>query len=178
MLAFLMSRLAEGQTHPETGKETPLPRIAADLEPIRVLLDARSEEAWTLAALARKAGYSRYHFLRSFRAVFHETPLRYLSGRRLAKAKRLLADTDLTVTEICCEVGFESLGSFSTLFLARVGWSPSVYRARVLAQRSRPLDHIPACHIGRYGLGSISAPASNPREAGISEKRDSRSGGP
>jgi AraC-like DNA-binding protein len=168
----------ESRARPGPEKESPVPRIAADLEPIRGLLDARPDEPWTLADLARRAGYSRYHFLRSFRAVFHETPLRYLAGRRLVEARRLLAETDLTVTEICYEVGFESLGSFSTLFRAKVGWSPSVYRARALAQRARPLDYIPACHIGRYGIEPIRAPLRNPREAVAPEKRDSRSGEP
>jgi AraC family transcriptional regulator len=82
----------------------------------------------TLGEMARVACLSPNHFLRSFKQLFSQTPHQYLTGLRLARAEELLAATDLPVTEICFAVGFESLGSFSTLFRRRVGVSPQAYR--------------------------------------------------
>jgi AraC-like DNA-binding protein len=70
------------------------------------------------------------HFSRSFRAAFGETPYGYLMTRRIERAKALLRRGDLTVTEVCFEVGCVSLGSFSSRFTELVGESPSAYRAR------------------------------------------------
>ena len=69
-----------------------------------------------LDELARAAHFSRYHFLRAFRRAYHATPHGYLTRKRIERAKELLAQSELTVTEICFEVGFESLGSFSNWF--------------------------------------------------------------
>ncbi|WP_211275044.1 helix-turn-helix transcriptional regulator [Streptomyces katrae] len=92
-------------------------------------------------ALARIALMSVGHFQRSFRAAYGETPYGYLMTRRIERAKALLRRGDLSVTEVCFEVGCTSLGSFSSRFTELVGESPSAYRAR---------DHgdsaaIPAC---------------------------------
>jgi AraC-like DNA-binding protein len=81
-------------------------------------------------ALARGALMSPGHFSRSFRAAFGETPYSYLMTRRIERAKALLRRGDLTVTEVCFEVGCTSLGSFSSRFTELVGESPSSYRAR------------------------------------------------
>jgi transcriptional regulator GlxA family with amidase domain len=92
-------------------------------------------------ALARIALMSAGHFSRSFRAAYGETPYGYLMTRRIERAKALLRRGDLSVTEVCFEVGCTSLGSFSSRFTELVGETPSAYRAR---------DHgdsaaIPAC---------------------------------
>jgi len=81
-------------------------------------------------ALARGAFMSAGHFSRSFRAAFGETPYSYLMTRRIERAKALLRRGDLTVTDVCFEVGCTSLGSFSARFTELVGESPSAYRAR------------------------------------------------
>jgi AraC-like DNA-binding protein len=81
-------------------------------------------------ALARAAFMSPGHFSRRFRAAFGETPYSYLMTRRIERAKALLRRGDLTVTEVCFEVGCTSLGSFSSRFTELVGESPSSYRAR------------------------------------------------
>jgi transcriptional regulator GlxA family with amidase domain len=81
-------------------------------------------------ALARTALMSPGHFSRSFRAAFGETPYSYLMTRRIERAKALLRRGDLSVTEVCFEVGCVSLGSFSSRFTELVGESPSAYRAR------------------------------------------------
>src|SRR5262245_40545003 len=81
--------------------------------------------------LAGHAALSRYHFLRLFHEAFGATPHQYLIRLRLERAKTLLAATRGSVTEVCFEVGFSSLGSFSALFTQRVGCSPSGWRCRV-----------------------------------------------
>ncbi len=81
-------------------------------------------------ALARTALMSPGHFSRSFRAAYGETPYSHLMTRRIERAKALLRRGDLSVTEVCFEVGCTSLGSFSSRFTELVGESPSAYRAR------------------------------------------------
>jgi transcriptional regulator GlxA family with amidase domain len=79
-------------------------------------------------ALARVAGVSAAHFIRTFRTTFGETPHRYLQRRRVERAMWLLKETDRRVTDICLDVGFSSLGTFSRTFRDIVGLSPAAYR--------------------------------------------------
>jgi len=116
------------------------------------LIDAQYTQPLELDELARTANFSRYHFLRAFRRAFHATPHEYLTRKRIERAKELLAESELTVTEICFEVGFESLGSFSTLFHKITGWSPSIYRARAWEMRRNPLKFIPNCYVIMHGI--------------------------
>ena len=81
-------------------------------------------------AMARQALMSPAHFSRQFRAAFGETPYSYLMTRRIERAKTLLRRGDLSVTEVCFEVGCSSLGSFSSRFTELVGETPSAYKAR------------------------------------------------
>ena len=81
-------------------------------------------------ALARTAVMSSGHFSRSFREAYGETPYSYLMTRRIERAMTLLRRGDLSVTDVCFEVGCSSLGTFSTRFTELVGESPSAYRAR------------------------------------------------
>jgi AraC-like DNA-binding protein len=80
--------------------------------------------------LARTALMSTAHFSRRFRAAYGETPYAYLMTRRIERAQALLRRGDLTVTEVCLEVGCTSLGSFSARFTELVGETPTAYRAR------------------------------------------------
>jgi AraC-like DNA-binding protein len=80
--------------------------------------------------LARLAHVSEAHFIRTFRATFGETPHRYLQRRRVERSMFLLRETDRSVTDICLDVGFTSLGTFSRTFRQIVGESPSAYRER------------------------------------------------
>jgi AraC-like DNA-binding protein len=123
----------------------------------REIIDARYDQPLDLDELARIANFSRYHFLRAFRRAFHATPHEYLTRKRIERAKELLAESELTVTEICFEVGFESLGSFSTLFHKIVGWSPSIYRIRAWEMRKNPLKFIPNCYVIMHGI-KVEAP--------------------
>ncbi len=101
------------------------------------LLDL-DDEALTIDVLARDAQLTTSHFIRQFEAVFGVTPHQLRIRARLDAARRLLATSSLSVTDVCMEVGFTSLGSFSDLFRRRVGEPPSVYQRRV-----RPLVSVP-----------------------------------
>ncbi|THA27617.1 AraC family transcriptional regulator [Streptomyces sp. RKND-216] len=100
------------------------------LRRVRDRMDRDYAEPLDVPSLARDALMSPGHFSRCFRAAFGETPYSYLMTRRIERAKALLRRGDLSVTEVCFEVGCTSLGSFSTRFTELVGESPSAYRAR------------------------------------------------
>jgi AraC-like DNA-binding protein len=99
--------------------------------------------------IARQAGISTFHFIRLFKVCFGETPHQVRLVAQLERAKWLLLDTDLSVTDICMEVGFSSLGSFSYTFAQRVGLPPTRYREKVrrLARNEgeMPSELIPGC---------------------------------
>jgi AraC-like DNA-binding protein len=94
----------------------------------RDLIDRRSTEPLDVELLAATAHMARAHFIREFRATFGETPHRYLQRRRIERAMTLLRTTDTPVTDVCMEVGFSSLGTFSRTFRDIVGTTPSAYR--------------------------------------------------
>ena len=81
-----------------------------------------------IPTLARIAYVSEAHFIRTFRATFGETPHRYLQRRRVERAMFLLRETDRSVSDICLDVGFTSLGTFSRTFSSIMGESPTEYR--------------------------------------------------
>jgi len=97
----------------------------------RDLLRETHDRPLSIREVAREAAISPFHFIRRFEAVFGETPHQFRIQARLERAKRLLALSDYSITDVCLEVGFESLGSFSDLFARRVGVAPSVYRRQV-----------------------------------------------
>jgi transcriptional regulator GlxA family with amidase domain len=109
----------------------------------RDLIDAGFAGPLDLTALARAAHVSPRHFSRSFKATFGETPHRYLLSRRLERARHLLRTTELQVGEICLEVGFQSVGSFTATFRRHVGASPTAYRRS--NRRPSAADRVPSC---------------------------------
>ena len=117
----------------------------ANLRAAKDLMDRSYSEDLDLDAIAGEAGYSRFHFVRSFRDTYGRTPRAYLSERRIERARELLRTVNLTVTEICYLVGFSSLGSFSARFKENVGGSPSEYREREIARGGPP--PIPGCFV-------------------------------
>jgi AraC-like DNA-binding protein len=137
--------------------------VQADV--FRRLLDARDliaahhAEPLLLAQLARRAGLSPFHFLRLYRRAFGVTPHEEQTRFRLERARELLARGEASVTEVCLDVGYESLGSFSTLFARRTGRSPARYRREVRRLVQVPAElarlYIPCCFLAAYG-----APAS------------------
>ena len=96
----------------------------------RDAMDRGYAEPLDVPRLARIAHISEAHFIRTFRATFGETPHRYLQRRRVERAMFMLWQTDRSVTEICLDVGFSSLGTFSRTFHEIVGETPTAYRAR------------------------------------------------
>jgi AraC-like DNA-binding protein len=110
--------------------------MGTDLEELRRLRRARDQmdrefaQPLDVAALARTALMSSAHFSRRFRKAYSESPYSYLMTRRVERAKALLRRGDLSVTDVCLEVGWTSLGSFSSRFTELVGESPSSYQAR------------------------------------------------
>jgi AraC-like DNA-binding protein len=96
----------------------------------RDAIDRAFAEPLCIPRLARIAHVSEAHFIRTFRATFGETPHRYLQRRRVERAMFLLRVTDQSVTDICFDVGFGSLGTFSRTFSEIVGESPTEFRQR------------------------------------------------
>ena len=105
----------------------------------RDAMDAGYAEPLDVPTLARIAHVSEAHFIRTFRATFGETPHHYLQRRRVERAMFLLRATDRSVTDICMDVGFTSLGTFSRVFRDIVGEPPSAYRRR------GPFPPVPTC---------------------------------
>jgi transcriptional regulator GlxA family with amidase domain len=109
-------------------------------------MDAASHEAWPVQRLARVSGVSEAHFARSFKQAFGVPPHRYLLTRRIERATALLRDTDLPITDIAFETGWESLGTFGRTFRDISGESPSTVRARARAA-AHELGSVPACFL-------------------------------
>ena len=94
----------------------------------RDAMDRAFAEPLDVRAVAAVAHLSEAHFIRSFRAVFGETPHHYLQRRRVERSMFLLRETGRSVTDICFDVGFTSRGTFSRTFREIVGEPPSDYR--------------------------------------------------
>jgi AraC-like DNA-binding protein len=94
----------------------------------RDAMDRAYAEPLNVRAVASVAHVSEAHFIRTFRGVFGETPHRYLQRRRVERSMFLLRETDRSVTDVCLDVGFTSLGTFSRTFREIVGEAPSAYR--------------------------------------------------
>jgi AraC-like DNA-binding protein len=111
----------------------------------RDYLAAGLDQPLRLADAAREAYLSPYHYHRLFAHTFGETPHEFLTKLRIDRAKRLLARDQLPVTDVCFAVGYESLGSFSTLFRTMVGYSPSAYQRAI-----RRIFPVPALAVHRF----------------------------
>jgi AraC-like DNA-binding protein len=94
----------------------------------RDTMDRTYAQPLNVLTLARIAHVSEAHFIRAFRATFGETPHRYLQRRRVERAMFQLRESERSVTDICMDVGFTSLGTFSRTFREIVGESPTQYR--------------------------------------------------
>jgi AraC-like DNA-binding protein len=139
----------------------PAPGVLAALRRARDVADRDFAQPLTLETMAAAAHMSRFHFARSFAAAYGETPRAYLTRRRIERAKDLLRGANLTVTEVCLLVGFDSLGSFSSRFRELVGSSPSEYRVSVVANGGAP--PIPGCFVMMWTRPA--AESSNREEA-------------
>lgn len=121
----------------------------------RDLLAAEYQSQVLLDTAAREACLSPFHFHRLFRATFGETPHDFLTQRRMERARHLVASGEMTVTEVCFEVGYSSLGSFSTKFQSLVGVAPTQYQRQIrrVFGYARPwkIMLVPACYFSAYG---------------------------
>jgi AraC-like DNA-binding protein len=137
----------------------------------RDLLRELREPSPSIADLASEVQISPFHFIRQFEAVFGVTPHQFRIQTRLDAAKHLLAVGHHSVTDVCMEVGFSSLGSFSALFTRRVGEAPSAYRRRVRTMvqvpGTLPADLTPGCLclMGRLSPTAFANSVRNFREA-------------
>src|SRR5438309_4762430 len=144
-----------------------------DIQLLRRLLRARdrmdsaSGEDWPVERLARVSGVSEAHFARSFKEAFGLPPHRYLLTRRIERATALLRDTDLAITAIAFETGWNSLGTFGRTFRDVTGESPSELRAREKAARHE-LDRVPHCFVSAAHRPDLNIAVSEKRrrEAG------------
>ena len=121
----------------------------------KVYIDENYQQAIDLEEISQQAFFSRFHFHRLFTKIYRRTPHQYLTQKRLDKAKDLLSENK-PVTEVCNEVGFESIGSFSVLFKKEIGFAPQYYRNMAWLKKQKtkeqPKAFIPHCFIENYHL--------------------------
>ncbi len=136
-------------------------------------MDAASHEAWPVARLARVSAVSKAHFARSFKQAFGVPPHRYLLTRRIERASALLRDSNLPITEIAFQTGWESLGTFGRTFRDITGYitrgRPSAIRSHAQAAAAHALGRVPAC--------IVSAAQRPDLTTAVSEKRRRRAAG-
>ena len=121
----------------------------------KLYIDENFQESIDLEEVSKKAFISKFHFHRLFRKVYKQTPHQYITRKRIDKAKDLLAENK-PGTEVCNEVGFESIGSFSVLFKKEIGFAPTYYRNMAFLKKQQakeqPKKFIPHCFIESYKL--------------------------
>src|SRR5207302_534623 len=128
LTSFSLSSVTSATRVPPRGPSTRHLHDMARLRRVRDRIDRDYARPLDVEALARDALMSAGHFSREFRLAYGESPYSYLMTRRIERAMALLRRGDLSVTEVCFEVGCSSLGTFSTRFTELVGVPPSTYR--------------------------------------------------
>jgi transcriptional regulator GlxA family with amidase domain len=151
----------------ETGQD---PLLLRRLLRARDRMDALSHEEWPIPRLASVSGVSEAHFARSFRQAFGVPPHRYLLTRRIERARALLRDTDLAVTEIAFATGWNSLGSFGRTFRDVTGENPGTFRTREQAM-AHQLDRVPACFLSAAHRPDLRIAVSEKRRRQAEAKR-------
>jgi len=121
----------------------------------KLFIDMHYTKAIDIDNIADEAYFSKFHFIRLFKKIYGKTPHYYLTSVRIEKAK-LLLQNNISVSEVCLSVGFESLSSFSGLFKRVTGVNPSIYlvqQQHLKAEISeKPLKFIPGCFVSQHGL--------------------------
>jgi AraC-like DNA-binding protein len=119
----------------------------------KIFIDENYQEPINLDDVSEQAFFSRFHFHRLFTRIYRRTPHQYITQKRLSKAKDLLTENK-SVTDVCNEVGFESISSFSVLFKKEIGFAPQYYRnmayKKKMEQLAEPKKAIPHCFISKW----------------------------
>jgi AraC-like DNA-binding protein len=122
----------------------------------KIFIDNNFEDPIYLEQISKQAYLSKFHFHRIFTTIYKKTPHEYLTEKRLEKAKQLLQKEDVSITDVCNCVGFESLGSFSLLFKKQNGFTPQYYRNIAYLKKKlaakQPKRFIPHCYVETYNL--------------------------
>ena len=147
------------------------PQVYKKIVTAKLYIDRSFNEPLDLDRLSKEACLSRYHFHRLFTRIYRVTPHQYLTRKRIEHATRSLAARTHSVTEICNDVGFESIGSFSTLFKKEIGQTPTGYRHLAWQKeekvREQPRAFIPHCFIDVLQGKPMDEPTkSNSQETG------------
>lgn len=115
----------------------------------KLFIDEHFREKINLDEIAGEASFSRFHFIRLFKESYGSTPHQYMISLRLREAEKLMEQSDLKIQDICFEIGFESIGTFTTLFTKVLGKSPKARKNEILAKKRVALEHplrtIPNC---------------------------------
>ena len=135
--------LFHGETQTANGQ---CPLLVRRLLRAKDRMDASSHEAWPVERLAKVSGVSEAHFARAFRKAFGIPPHRYLLTRRIERAKALLRDTELAITDIAFESGWNSLGTFGRTFHDVTGESPGMFRTRE-RRVAQEMGQVPPCYL-------------------------------
>jgi transcriptional regulator GlxA family with amidase domain len=118
----------------------------------KLFMDENFGEPLSLEQVSKRACLSRFHFHRLFTSVYGKTPHRYITEKRLIHARDLLSGENMSISQVCSAVGFESIGSFCSLFKKIHGYTPGHYRKlkaeRKALEKEQPRRFIPACFLG------------------------------
>jgi transcriptional regulator GlxA family with amidase domain len=156
--------VSEHQTHQD-------PELLRRLLRAKDRMDAASHEEWPVPRLASVSGVSEAHFARSFKQAFGVPPHRYLLTRRVERAKALLRETDLSITEIAFQTGWASLGTFGRTFRDITGESPGSVRERERAE-AHELGRVPGCHVSAAHRPDLTIAVSEKRRLEAGAKVD------
>ena len=156
------ARPAAVSVKPQPASESQDPDLLRRLLRAKDRMDGASHEAWPVQRLADVSGISEAHFARSFKQAFGTPPHRYLLTRRIERATALLRDTDLPITEIAFQTGWESLGTFGRTFRDITGENPGTVRS--LARGSaHKLAQVPACIVSAAHRPALTTAVSEKR---------------
>lgn len=134
-------------------------------------MDLASHEEWPVTRLAKVSRVSQAHFARSFKDAFGVPPHRYLLTRRIERAKALLRDTGMPITDIAFQTGWKSLGTFGRIFRDITGASPGEVRAQGSGAPLEPRN-VPECYLRALNRPDLKSAVSEKRRRDAGGKKD------